>query len=178
MLHAPDGLPQFFRQCFEEHCRLLQSSRWGKMPLFYASIEDPPYMEQKYATLMAAVELFIRNSLIEGGQLQAAEAESKTLPKLIGMARAKGVGKLQWDLPQHYTQAERYRETRNAVAHGGSFPQAASETRWDFDKWMLFLRRRLFMRLGFDGHIASPSGGWRSASPVHDFSEEHNSFGK
>jgi hypothetical protein len=172
VLHAEDGLPQLFRQCFDEHCQMQQSDLWRRLPSFCASIEDPPYLEQKYATLMAAVELLIRSSLVEGGHLKATEAESKSLPTLIGMAR----GTLRWHVPSHYTEAERYRTTRNAVDHGGSLPHDSRQIRGDFDKWKLFLCRRLFIRLGFNGQVASPQNGWASSSPVHEFSEEHNSF--
>src|SRR5439155_7290554 len=96
----------------------------------------------------------------------------KTLPDLIGLARRI----LQWELPKHYTEEERYRLTRNAVNHGDSMPHDAVQMREDFDKWKLLLCRRLFIRLGFDGHIASPQNGWSASSPVHEFSEEHNSF--
>jgi len=171
-LHPEDCLPQLFRQCFEEHCRLQKLDLWRHMPAFCASIEDPPYLEQKYSTLMAAVERLIRSSLIEAGFVTPIEAESKNLAGLIGMAR----GKLRWNVPGHYTKAERYRETRNAVDHGGALPHDAAQVRADFDKWKLFLNRRLFIRLGFDGMIQSPQSGLVSESPVSEFSGEHNSF--
>jgi len=172
VVHAEKGLPSLFRQCFDEHCRMQRTELWGRLPSLYAAIEDPPYLEQKYATLMMAVELLIRNSLIEGGHLSRAKAESKTLPDLVGLAR----GTLRWDVPGHYTKGERYRKTRNAVDHGGSLPHDIDQVRTDFDKWKLFLLRRLFIRLGFDGEVASPQKGWASSSPVDEFSEEHNSF--
>jgi hypothetical protein len=172
IMHADDGLPKLFRQSFDEHCRMQQTEIWRRLPNLYASIEDPPYLEQKYASLMMAVELLIRSSLIEGRYLSPAAAETKTLPQLIGLAR----GKLRWDVPQHYTEGERYRKTRNAVNHGGSLPHDVAQVRADFDKWKLFLLRRLFMKLGFDGKVASPEQGWASSSPVSEFSEEHNSF--
>jgi hypothetical protein len=40
----------------------------------------------------------------------------------------------------------------------------------------LFLLRRLSIRLGFDGEVASPEKGWASSSPVGEFSAKHNSF--
>lgn len=173
VMHADRGLPRLFRQCFEEHCRMQQSDQWRRLAPLYAAMEDPPYLEQKYATLMMAVELFIRNSAIEGGHLSPTEAERKTLPELVGLAR----GTLGWNVPGHYTQGERYRKTRNAVDHGGLLPHAPVRVRADFDKWKLFLCRRIFIRLGFDGQVASPESGWASSSPVDEFSEEHNSFG-
>jgi hypothetical protein len=149
-----------------------QTELWRRLPPLYAAIEDPPYLEQKYATLTMAVELFIRGSLIEGGHLSQAEAERKTLPDLVGLARKR----LGWDMPGHYTKGEQYRRTRNAVDHGGALPHDAEQVRADFDKWKLFLLRRLFIKLGFDGEVASPEKGWASSSPVGEFSEEHNSF--
>ena len=174
MMHAERGLPRLFSRCFEEHCRMQQTELWRQLPPLYASIEDPPYLEQKYATLMMAVELLIRNSLIEGGHLSADNAKTKTLPDLIGLAR----GKLRWHVPGHYTKGERYRKTRNAVDHGGPLPHDAEQVRADFDKWKLFLLRQIFIRLAFDGEVKSPQKGWLSSSPVSEFSEEHNSFGQ
>jgi hypothetical protein len=172
MLHAEDGLPRVFRQCFDEHGRMQQSALWRRLPFLYAAIQDPPFLEQKYATLMMAVEMFIRSSLIEGGHLTPAAAEAKTLRPLIHMAR----GTLRWNMPGHYTDGGRYRTTRNAVAHGERLPHSAAQVRADFDKWKLFLLRRLFLRLGFDGQVASPHRGWASSSHVDEFSEEHNTF--
>src|SRR5262249_19369542 len=133
----------------DEHCRMQQTELWRRMPSLYAAIEDPPYLEQKYATLMMAVELLIRSSVIEGGHLSLAEAETKTLPPLIGLARDT----LRWDVPEHSTEGNRYRRTRNAVAHGGSLPADIDQVRDDFDKWKLFLLRRLFIRLGADRQL-------------------------
>jgi hypothetical protein len=171
-MHADAGLPKLFRQSFDEHCRMQQTELWDRLPSLYAAIEDPPYLEQKYATLMMTVELFVLSSLIEGNHLSISDAEAKMLPQLIGLAR----GQLRWDVPRHYTEGERYRKTRNAVNHGGSLPHDIGQTRADFDKWKLFLLRRLFIRLGFTGVVASPQQGWASLSPVDEFSEEHNSF--
>jgi hypothetical protein len=172
VIHAESGLPSFFRQCFDEHCRMQQTELWQRLPALFAAIEDPPYLEQMYATMMMAVELFIRGCLIEGGHLGQDEAETKTLPDLVGLAR----GRLRWDVPRHYTRGERYRTTRNAVDHGGALPDNADQVRAEFDKWKLFLLRRLFIRLGFNGEVASPQRGWASSSQVDEFSEEHNSF--
>jgi len=172
-LHHKDGLPKLFRQCFQEHARMRQGALWSRMPFLCAAIEDPPYLEQKHATLMAAVELLIRNCLIEGSYMTQEEAEEKTLPTLIGLAR----NALRWDVPKHYTKGERHRELRNAVAHGTALPYAPLSVRHDFDKWRLFLLRRLLIRMGFDGKVASPQKGYASVSEVDEFSEEHNTFG-
>jgi hypothetical protein len=171
-INADNGLLTLFRKCFEEHVRMQQSDLWRRLPFLYAAVEDPPYLEQKYATLMMAVELFIRSSLIEGGHVTPTEAEGKTLPTLIGMAR----GTLKWDVPSHYTEGDRFRTTRNAIGHGGKVPYDFRQVRDDFDKWRLFLLRRLFIRLGFDGEVTSPHQGWAWSSQVDEFSEEHNSF--
>ena len=66
--------------------------------------------------------------------------------------------------------------TRNTMDHGGALPHNVDQIRADFDKGKLFLLRRLFIKLGFDGEVASPQNGWASSSPVHQFSENHNSF--
>jgi len=96
----------------------------------------------------------------------------KTLPELIGAAR----GVLRWDVPNHYTARERHRRLRNAVAHGDELPDDASAVRRDFDKWRLFLLRRLLIRMGFRGKVRSPEKGWASLSRVDNFEEGHNSF--
>ena len=51
-----------------------------------------------------------------------------------------------------------------------------AEFRRHFDKWRLFLFRRVLMRLRYTGQVVSPHKGWGSASAVGDFSEEHNCF--
>ena len=121
---------------------------------------------------MAAIELIIRNSLEEGGHFRPSDPQFQSLPELISMAR----NRLNWEIPKHYTEHERYRKTRNAVDHGDSLPHDSYQIRADFDKWKLFLRRRLFLRLGFDGRVKSPQNGWVASSQVTEFSEEHNSF--
>jgi hypothetical protein len=172
VLHAADGLPKLFRECFEEHVKMQQSDLWGRLQQLYAVIEDPPFLEQKYATLMMGVELLIRGSLVEQAKMTQEEAETRVLPELIGAARKL----LQWDIPQHYTEEDRFRKLRNAMGHGNPLPYPAAEVRRDFDKWHLFLRRRILMRLGFDGPVKSPLKGWGSSSNVDEFSEDHNSF--
>jgi hypothetical protein len=142
------------------------------MPFLFAAIEDPPYLEQKIATLMAAVELFIRNALTEDGRLTKEQIDSKSLPELIGAAG----NLLGWDIHKHYTTQERYRLLRNATAHGNALPGDIADARHDFDKWHLFLARRYFIRLGYKGSVASPQRGFASSSLVDDFSEENNCF--
>lgn len=171
-LQLDDGLPKLFRQCFDAHVRMQESEVWKTMPSHCAGVEDPPYLEQKLATLMAAVELFVRGSLVESGRQTPAEAERLMLPELIGAARRL----LGWQIPGHYTAKDRHRLLRNAVAHGGQLPGDIKHVRHDFDKWHLFLMRRYLLRLGFDGLVASPQKGYASQSHVGDFSEEHNSF--
>ena len=62
-------------------------------------------------------------------------------------------------------------------SHGSERPDNDSAAfRRLFDKWRLFLFRRVLIRLGYDGQIESPHKGWRARSDVADFSEEHNSF--
>jgi hypothetical protein len=61
--------------------------------------------------------------------------------------------------------------------HGGELPtRDSTEFRLLWDKWRLFLFRRVLMRLGYHGKVVSPHKGWRSSSDVADFSEEQNSF--
>jgi len=60
-----NGLPQIFRQCFAEYVKLRKSPLWNRIPSFLAGIEDSPYLEQKVATLMSAIEMFLRSSLVE-----------------------------------------------------------------------------------------------------------------
>jgi hypothetical protein len=59
--------------------------------------------------------------------------------------------------------------------HGGALPTANSALRLLFDKWRLFLFRRVLIRLGYAGKVTSPHKGWASTSDVGD-SEEHNDF--
>jgi hypothetical protein len=167
-----EGLPKLFRQCFDEHVKMKKSELWKVLPMHCAGIEDPPYLEQKLATLMTAIEQLFRSSLIEAGHITQAEAERTMLPGLLGAVRRH----LGWQIPGHYTARERLRLLRNAVAHGGRLPGNADEARRDFDKLRLFLMRRYLLRLGFDGNVASPHNGMVSSSAVGDFSEEHNSF--
>ncbi len=171
-LHFEAGLPKLFRKCFDEHVKMQKLDLWTRLPPLCAGIEDPPYLEQKCATLMAALELLIRNSLIELGHYSTEQAQKIMFPGLISAARKK----LLWDIPPHYTAGDRYRLLRNAVSHGGQLPGEAKQVRHDFDKWVLFLMRRYLLRLGFDGDVASPDQGLASSSSVGDFSKEHNSF--
>jgi len=172
-MQVEHGMPKLFRDCFEEHVRLRRSPLWSRLCVLIACIEDPPYVEQKHATLMAAIELLIRNSLVEGKHLTAEAAERKTLNELIGAARIA----LRWDVPKHYTAGDRHRDLRNAVAHGGDLPYDPTTVRRDFDKWYLFLLRRFLMRLGFNGPVACPQRGFAAMSRVDEFGEEHNAFG-
>jgi hypothetical protein len=172
-LHAPNAFPKLIEECLGEHRRMQRSELWRRLPSLYAVIGEPPYLEQKFATLMMAVELLIRSSLIEANELSLSAAEEATLPKLVSMARAK----LRWNMPKHYTEHDRYRKSRNAVDHGAVLPYDVRLTLADFQKWKLFLLRRIFIRLGFDGSVASPQNGWAGSSAVDEFSADHNSFG-
>ena len=149
------------------------SALWQCLPFFCASIEDSPYLEQKVATLMAALEYLIRSSLVEAGQYSPKNAQKLDLDDLLGAARHK----LGWKIPNHYTAKSRHRLLRNAVAHGGQLPSDANEVRHDFDKWHLFLLRRALMRLNYTGRVACPVNGWALMSSVDSFKEEHNNFG-
>jgi hypothetical protein len=172
-LHFDEGLPKLFRECFDEHVRMRACDLWDRLPFLCAAIEDSPYLEQKFATLMTAIELLIRSTLIEGGHMSEERANGLKLQSLVGEAKQK----LGWDIPKHYTAKDRHSKWRNAVAHGNRLPEAARKFRHYLEKWHLFLLRRLLMRLGYSGDVASPQGGMASSSPVNDFTEEHNSFG-
>ena len=61
--------------------------------------------------------------------------------------------------------------------HGGELPtKDNTEFRLLFDKWRLFLFRRVLIRLGYRGKVVSPHKGWESNSEVADFRQEHKSF--
>ena len=145
---------------------------WGRLASHCGSLEDSPYLEQKFASLIMALEFFTRNCLLERGHPEGWVSRLDFL-ELIGAARKH----LSWDIPKHYVARHTIRLLRNAVMHGGELPtQDSTEFRLLFDKWRLFLFRRVLMRLGYAGMIISPQKGWRSSSDVGDFSEERNSF--
>ena len=172
---VPDGITKLFSQCFEEHVKMRRSSLpWIKLPSYCATIEDLPYLEERFAVLMIAIEFFIKNSLIESRNAMASrQIEKMDFNALIAAARSI----LGWRVPKHYTKKDLPRLLRNAIMHGGELPtKDSAEFRHVFDKWLLFLYRRVLMRLGYDGIVVSPQGGWVSTSPVSDFSEAHNSF--
>jgi hypothetical protein len=171
-MHRDCALPKLFRQCFAEFRNLRNAALWQPLPAFCASVEDPPYLEQKCASLLSGLELLLRNSLIEAGTCTATEAAKKSLTQLVSAARST----LRWDIPSHYTAGDRVRLLRNAVSHGGDLPESPDSVRRILDKWSLFLMRRFLIRLGYDGKIASPNNGYSSTSLVNDFSESCNSF--
>lgn len=163
-----------FRQGFEEHVRMRRSPLpWRKLASYCGAIEDGAFLEQKFSNLMMAVEFFIRTCLLEADPVNAPRFSSMKLTDLLGTAQAK----LGWAIPGHYGKKDLVRLLRNAVAHGGELPtRDSAEFRSMFDKWRLFLFRRVLIRLGYTGRVLSPRNGWQSASAVDDFSEEHNSF--
>jgi hypothetical protein len=165
------GLPRLFRECFTEFAQMQRSELWRRMPPLIASLEDQPFLDQKVACLMAALERLIRNCLIENDET---EIQATNFTELIAAAR----GALRWDIPKHYTSRERHRELSNATRHGDDLPFSSDIVRNDFDKWRLFLTRRYLMRLGYRGPVSSPRQGWASTSPVDDFTEENNSFSR
>lgn len=171
-LNGEFGLPRLFTQCFEEHCRMQTQDEWRRFVNFFSSIDDPIFMELRYGTLMSAVELFMRISLIEKDCDKTNSLFETSLPDLISLVKRR----LQWEVPKHYTVKDRYRMTRNAAQHGNELPFDIQQVWADFAKWKLFLRRRVFIRLGFDGLISSPENGWSSISRVDEFSEKHNTF--
>jgi hypothetical protein len=172
---VPGGITAMFRNCFVEHVQMQKAPLpWRKLKSYCASIEDLPYLEQKFASLMMALEFFMKNSLLEGSHPPPpAEAEKMDINKLISKCRHS----LGWDFPKHYTSKDLHRLLRNAVMHGGELPfYDIAEFSRTFEKWRLFLIRRVLIRLGYDGPVRSPNNGCPASSPVDDFSESHNSF--
>jgi hypothetical protein len=172
-LVADSNLRRLFSEALAEWRRMkLAHPPWARLPSYCASLEDPPFLEQKFASLVTAIEFFLRNCLIETGQAEK-RVSALDFADLIGAARRH----LGWQLPKHYMAKETTRLLRNAVIHGGTLPTADNaQFRLLFDKWRLFLFRRVLIRLGYVGNVASPHKGWEAASDVTDFSEEHNDF--
>ena len=175
-LQLDRGLPQLFDQCFENYRKLMKSDRWATMHAYCKTVLDPPYLEQKCATLMSGLERLMRNSLVEAKRRSDKEAEALRIPRIFRAVEKQ----LGWEIPTHYSTDDRAKNLRNAVAHGGPLPLPPDQARNDLDKWSLFLIRRVLMHLGFGGLVRSPNlkaGEWQE-SPVDDFSEDHNSFGE
>ena len=121
---------------------------------------------------LAAVELFMRTSLIEGG-LDERRVTTLDFREVIGETRKR----LDWNIPKHYNSGDTTRLVRNAVAHGSETPTKDNvEFRLLFDKWRLFLFRRILIRLGYQGDVVSPHKGWLDSSAANDFTEARNSF--
>jgi hypothetical protein len=166
-------IAEFFHLAFDEYVTMKRiHPAWRRLASHCGSLEDAPYLEQKFASLVMALEFLMRNCLLEKGQPEAWVSKLDFLG-LIGAARKH----LGWDIPKHYVARHTVRLLRNAVMHGGELPtQDSREFRLLFDKWRLFLFRHVLTRLGYRGKVVSPHKGWRSSSDVADFSEEHNSF--
>jgi hypothetical protein len=166
-------LSGFFRVAYDEYVAMKKAHpAWQRLASHCGSLEDAQYLEQKFASLIMALEFFMRNCLLEKGEPEERVAKLDFL-ELIGAARKH----LGWDIPRHYVARHTIRLLRNAVMHGGELPtRDSTEFRLLFDKWRLFLFRRVLIRLGYDGNVVSPHKGWRSSSDVADFSEEQNSF--
>jgi hypothetical protein len=161
-----DGhLPDFFRVAFDQYVAMKQAhSSWQRLASYCGSLEDASYLEQTFASLIMALEFFMRNCLIEKGQPEESVAKLDFL-ELIGAARKH----LGWHVPKHCVARHTIRLLRNAVMHGGELPtQDSTEFRLLFDKWRLFLFRRVLMRLGSEGKVVSPHRGRRSSSDVAD----------
>src|SRR5690606_6591474 len=93
-------LPSFFCSTFAEFVDMkARHPQWQKLVSYCGSIDSPPFLEQKFASLMMAIEFFIRNSLVEGGLNEDEVRRLDDLPSLIGAAR-KDLG---WTVPKHYT---------------------------------------------------------------------------
>ena len=166
-------LPRLFSEAFDEYVSMKRAHEpWVKLATYCASLDDPPILEQKFASLIMALEYLMRNSLIEAGQPEDS-VTALDLEELIGATRKH----LGWSTPKHYTARHTIQLFRNAVIHGDELPtKDITEFRLLFDKWKLFLFRRVLIRLGYKGRVVSPHNGWSSRSDVADFREEHNSF--
>lgn len=172
---VPDPqLPQYFSETFGAYVAMRSTNRrWRKLPSYCGSLEDCPYLEQKFASLMIALEFFIRNCLLETGTPEARLSKATNLSDLIGAARRD----LQWNVPKHYDPGDTTRVLRNAVMHGGDLPtKDNAEFRLHFNKWRLFLFRRVLLRLGYTGAVLAPYQGTEVESAVDDFSAAYNSF--
>lgn len=166
-------LPDFFDATFAEFRRMkARHPAWRRLAAHCGALEDAPFLEQKLASLIMALEFFMRNCLLECGH-PSTWVSRLDFTELIGAARKH----LAWEVPKHYVTRDTIRLVRNAVMHGGELPtKDSTELRLLFDKWRLFLFRRTLMRLGYRGSVVSPHKGWRASSPVADFSEECNSY--
>ncbi|MCC7016653.1 MAG: hypothetical protein IT564_05570 [Rhodospirillales bacterium] len=167
-------LPAFFRATFDEYVNMKRThAAWQKLASYCGSLEDAPYLEEKFASLIMALEFFARNSLVEAGRPED-EVSGLDFMDAMGAARRH----LGWEIPKHYMTKQTIRLWRNAVMHGGEWPDGGDSAglRRLFDKWRLFLFRRALIRLGYQGKIISPHKGWTASSDVGDFSAEHNSF--
>lgn len=166
-------LPRLFTESFAAHVAMRRSTLpWHKLPSYCGSLEDMPYLEQKFASLMMAIEFFIRTSLLEHGLVED-DVANLDLNDLFGAAKKR----LGWEIPKHYTTRDTTRLLRNAVMHGAEVPlRDNGEFRLVFSKWRLFLFRRILIRLAYRGEVLSPHKGWLSSSSVNDFSEAQNSF--
>ncbi|MBN9524226.1 hypothetical protein J0H58_37895 [bacterium] len=138
--------------------------------------EEGVFLESRIGTVMVAVELLLRLSLEEAGETMRGKLLNDKDPPGIGDLISAARGRLRWDIPKHYTKLERYRHTRNAVAHGRDLPCTPREALDLLQKWGLFLYRRLFIRLGYTHELWSASKGFSTTSDVADFSEEVNDF--
>lgn len=166
---------RLFERGFDEHLRMNRpASPWRQLPSRFASVDDPPYLEQKFAALMMALEYLMKNSILESpASPPVAQVEEMDLSKSVNYCK----GPLRWNIPKHYTASGLHRMLRNAVMHGGKLPTADdAEFRAAYDKWRLFFARRVYMRLGYDGSLTCEGSGRRATSAVDDFSEEHNTF--
>jgi hypothetical protein len=62
-------VPEFFRLAFGEYVNMKQAHpAWRRLTSHCGSLEDPPYLKQKFASLIMALEFFLRNCLVEQGQ--------------------------------------------------------------------------------------------------------------
>jgi hypothetical protein len=80
-------LPRLFSETFDEYVGMKHAhAPWLKLASYCGSLEDPPFLEQKFASLIMALEYFMRNCLIERGQAEST-VTTFDFPALIGATR-------------------------------------------------------------------------------------------
>jgi hypothetical protein len=71
-------LTEFFRVTYDEYVAMKKAHpAWQRLASHCGSLEDAPYLEEKFASLIMALEFFMRNCLIEKGS-QRSESPSWT----------------------------------------------------------------------------------------------------
>ena len=170
-----EDIPRFFTECFAAHRAMRLDERWKKLSSYCGTVEACAVLEQRYMAVAIALEFVMRNALMDAGMTQNEVARLELGP-LVGLAR-RLVG---WAIPSHYEPNRRWRQIRNAVAHGNergpNLTSTNTEFREEFDKLKLLLYRMALLKLGYQGNVLAPLDGRLRTSAVGDFSEERNTY--